>query len=148
MAAITAAVAVGVGAAASLAGAASARKAGKASAAAARERAKIAKLENARERRNTIREARKLQAQAKAMAVATGGGGGFGGLASSGVQGEVRSLQSQLGFNLGFLKQAGALNQAASNLEISATKSQSRAAMFGGIANTAFGVGSLFAQGG
>lgn len=120
----------------------SGRKAARDSGAAARARAEIAKLENARTRRNQIRQER--IAQGTVLARAATAGGGFGGITSSSARGQSVGLQSQLLSNLTFLDKATALSQQASDLEVSAVEATGRAALFAGVSDAASSVGTLF----
>jgi hypothetical protein len=143
MAVITAAVVV---AGAAVAGAVQAGKAAKSGKKAARARAAIAKLENARTRRNQIREERIVQGTVLARAATSGGGGGgFGGLAGSGTRGQQEGIRSQLASNIRHLNKASALNATASAQEVKAIGFQGSAAMFAGIGAAAGAVGGLFA---
>jgi hypothetical protein len=108
--------------------------------------AEIAKLENARTRRNQIRDERIAQGTAKAVAATRGGGGGFGTVFSSGAQGERQSLTTQLRANLRFIDEASRLNTVASNFGIRASGKETQASIFQGIGSLALSAGSLFAQ--
>lgn len=136
--AVATAIAV-VGALAAVAGGVQSGKAAKASKRASRARAAIAKLENVRERRRQAREFAIQRGTTIARAATRGGGGGgFGGVVSSGAQGQEVGLRSQLRSNIGFIEQAGAFNEAASRQEIRAVGAQGQAALFGSISNAAF----------
>jgi len=138
MAAITTAV---VGGALAVGAGIESKKAAKASASAARSRAAITKLENARQRRQQVREFAIQRGAAVAQAATRGGGGGgFGGVAGSATQGQVAGLATQLKSNLAFIEEAGALNEQASAQEVRAIGKQGSAALFGGISSAAFSV--------
>ncbi len=124
---------------------ASSVKAGKASKRAAQSRAAITKLENARERRNQVRDARLAQGSLLAQSATRGGGGGFGGISGSAQQGGAASLTAQLTSNLAFIRKAGELNETASRQEIRASDASTAASIFSGISNASLGVGGLFA---
>ena len=140
MAVVTTAVIAGVGLAVSVAGQVKASKARKT---ASKSRAAIAKLENARERRNQIREARIQQGQLLAQSATRGGGGGFGGISSSAQQGGAVSLTTQLKSNLAFIREAGRLNEIASKQEIRAASATTQASIFSGISSAVFQIGAL-----
>ncbi len=137
-------IGAGISAAVGVLGAVGAAKAGskasKADKKAAQARAKIAKLENAKSRRNVVREQRILRGQALARGATSGGS-----IQSSGTQGELSSLASQERFNIGFLDESSALNTIASNQEIRASGARGDQALFAGLSNAAFNVGGLFA---
>jgi len=142
MAAITTAV---VGGALAVGAGIESKKAAKASASAARSRAAITKLENARQRRQQVREFAIQRGAAVAQAATRGGGGGgFGGVAGSATQGQVAGLATQLKSNLAFIEEAGELNEAASAQEIRAIGKQGSAALFGAGSSAAFSAGGLF----
>jgi hypothetical protein len=143
MAVVTSIVIAGVGAAAAVNSGIQAKKASSAAGKAASNRAQIARLENARSRRNQVRQARLAQGQNLARA-ATRGGSGFGTVASSSAQGTATGIQSQLKSNLSFLDKASALNELASSQEINASKLGGQANLFAGVSSAASSVGSLF----
>lgn len=85
---------------------------------------RIRQIKEARERRRAIREARMQRAKVEQGAVASGAQG------SSSVTTGVGSITSQLGANLSFLDQVGALQQQTSIFQSAAAKHQSRAQDF------------------
>lgn len=98
-------------------------------------------LEQQREKRETIRSSR----IARGRAINAGATQGV--LDSSGVQGGVGSIGSQLNFNLSFLDTQGKLADQASAALGRARMYESRAAGFSSLANFASGVGGLAASG-
>lgn len=139
MAAVTSAVVAGVGLTASLVESADSSRQKKR---AARARASIVKLENARSRRQQIRDARIQQGTVLARAATSGAG--FGGLASSSARGQSGGLRSQLRSNLQFIDDAGRHNEIASRSEIKANRADSNAHAFSSVGNFALTAGQLF----
>lgn len=115
------------------------KKAHQASAKAQQARAEITRLENARTRRQQVREARIAAGTALARG-ATQGGTSF----ASGTQGEVVGVRSQLGSNLGFLSESSRLNDVAVQNEIKAGKYATRASTLGAAANLGLGIAGLY----
>jgi hypothetical protein len=131
-------IAAGLSIGSTILGARQSRKASKAASAAAQDRSRIVALENARERRNAIRQYRMARAQNIAGGVAAGGQGA---LQSSAIQGENVSLGRQLQFNMDFIGRANKLNESATASEVRSNRAAGRGALFGAIAN----VGGQFA---
>ncbi len=121
-------IAMIIGAGAAVEGTIASIKSSKSEAAAQQQQNDVA---TRRSRRRGIREAQLRRAQSVASAGAAGAGG------SSGAIGGIGSLGSQLGADLGFGSQMGAL----SNI---ITQQQQRAQMWGGIASLG---GSLYSYG-
>lgn len=134
--AATSAVATGVGIYKS-------KKAADASEEAAENRAAIAKLENARTRRNQVREFSVNRGQILARA-ATQGGGGEGQVRASGTAGALSNISSQFRFNMNYLDEADKLNAQANNAEIKASSYQTQAGIFNAIGNSAMGFAGLY----
>jgi len=93
-----------------------------------------------RERIKNVRRGRILRAQAEAAGTAGEGTGG------SGLTGTTQGLFQQQATNLAFLDQQQRISNKISNLNISASKSASRAATFGAIAGVSSDIFQL--QGG
>ena len=123
-------------------GSSSKKKAARASRRAMEARAKITKLENARMRRQQIRESR--MAAGTALSQGTAQGGGFGGTFASGTQGRVVGVGSQLTSNLSFLDKSQRLNDIASRQEIRANKYQARAATASSVASLGLNIAGLY----
>jgi hypothetical protein len=113
-----------------------------------RANAKIARLENARTRRNTIREANIATGQVSARSATSGGGGGFGNLGSSSSQGQRASIKSQLTSNLAHLDESNKLNSIASEAGIRASAATERSGTAAAIANAGLTTANLFGPGG
>ena len=107
--------------------------AGRATQAAVRKQIQQQKLSVARERRQAIRGAIMARAQATNVAAATGQQG------SSGFQGGMTALQSQLGANLGYGGVQSQLGQQYTALTGRAAQLEGQAQLFGQVGNLAFG---------
>ena len=99
-------------------------------------------LEQARQRRETIRAARMARGRAVTSAARQGV------MDSSGAQGGMASIRSQLGYNLSFLDQQERFNDQASQALGRARMFESRAETFGALANLTWRAGSAAAGGG
>ena len=86
---------------------------------------RASEIQRARERRQAIAASQEQQAGVIAGAVARGAGGG-----SSGAQGEVSSISSQVASNIGFASTEAQLSDAASAEGAAANKAQGKAATF------------------
>ena len=90
-----------------------------------------AEVQNIRNVRASIREARMAQGQMFNVAAQTGGMGG------SALAGGVSSTQSQLAGNLGYMSDIAQENTAISNAAISASQWQTTATIFGAVGSAA-----------
>jgi len=90
-----------------------------------------AEVQNVRNVRQQIREARLTQASMTNVAAQTGGMGG------SGLAGGTSSVGSQLAGNLGYMSDIATENTAITNAAISATQWQTTATIFGAIGSVA-----------
>lgn len=93
---------------------------------------RMADIENARQRREAVRQAR----IARASVVAQGETQGVSG--STGVAGGVAGIQGQEAYNLSFLNQMQNLNQQAAVFSQQAADAGAMSQMFGQVASTAY----------
>lgn len=93
---------------------------------------RMADIENARQRREAIRQAR----IARASVISQGEAQGVSG--STGIAGSVAGIQQQMGYNLSFLDQMQAANTQAAVFGQKAADYGAQANMFGQIASTAY----------
>ena len=128
------AIAAGLSIGSTLLGARSSRRANRDARAAAQDRSRIVAMENARERREALREFRMARAQNVAGGVAAGG---VGAMTSSAVMGETQALGSQLRFNMDYTRRANELNESATRSEIRSVRRQGQAATWGAVSNIA-----------
>ena len=119
----TAAAVIGIGS--SLASVNESRKANKANQKAARAQRRRAEIQNARSRRQTLANARRLQAQTIAQGVNQGISGG------SSVQGAAGSVITQAASGIGFSQQLSSLDRTSFENQLSAQRSLSRGQTFG-----------------
>lgn len=122
-------IAAGLAIGSSLLGARSARRAAGAQREANELQRQSMSLEQARQRRETIRAARMARGRAVTSAARQGV------MDSSGAQGGMASIQSQLGYNLSFLDQQERINDQASAALGRARMFEGRAQTFGALAN-------------
>lgn len=128
------AIAAGLSIGSTILGARASRRASRDARAAAEDRSRIVAMENARERREALREFRMARARNIAGGVAAGG---VGAMTSSPVMGETQALGSQLRFNMAFTERASELNEAATRSEIRSARRAGQAATWGAVGNIA-----------
>jgi hypothetical protein len=125
-------IAAGVSIASNVLGFGASRRARRRARRAARLRARQIAMQNARERRETVRDFR-----AKRAAAMVAGASGAVDIASSMPQGMAGALGSQLSSGMDFIRRSSALNMQATRAELSSDRAAGQAATFGAIGQVA-----------